>query len=141
MPLRLDRAHRFLPVLLGLIALVSTGALFVWDAGPSSFPGLFPARMHDAAGAFSLAMIAVAYLVYQVVRRAAGVELVKAVMLAAAFLFWAANQVCRNPRLAVLFNDFAIALFILDVFLVMVGLPASSPDSSFAESWAAEDEE
>lgn len=137
MLLRLDRAHRFLPVLLGLIALVSTGTLFVWDAAP----GLFPATMHYAVGAFSLAMIAVAYLVYQIVRRAPGVELVKAVMLSAAFLFWAANQVCRNPRMAALCNDIAIALFILDVFLVIAGLPASSPDSSFAESWAAEEEE
>ena len=136
MLLRLDRTHRLLPVLLGSIALASSVALFVWDAGLWRLP----ARMHDEVGAFSLAMIAVAYLVYQVVRRAAGPELVKSFMLAAAFLFWAANQVCRNPRMAVLFNDIAIALFVLDVFLVMAGWPASEPDSSFAEACVEQQE-
>jgi hypothetical protein len=136
MLLRLDRTHRFLPVLLGFLAFASALVLFVWDAGLWQFP----ARMHDTVGAFSLAMIAVAYLVYQAVRRATGVELVKSIMLAAAFLFWAANQVCRNPRMAVLFNDIAIALFVLDVFLVMAGWPASSPDSAFAESCVEQQE-
>jgi hypothetical protein len=55
-------------------------------------------------------------------------------MLAVAFLFWAANQVWPNPRQAMIFNDVAIALFVLDVFLVMIGWPASSPDESFAEA-------
>jgi hypothetical protein len=39
-------------------------------------------------------------------------------------------------RQATLFNDFAIALFVLDVFLVMVGWPVTSPDESFAETYA-----
>ncbi len=55
-------------------------------------------------------------------------------MLAVAFLFWAANQLWPNLPQATLFNDVAIALFVLDVFLVMVGWPASSPDGSFAET-------
>jgi hypothetical protein len=134
MLLRLDRAHRVLPVLLGFIALASVGVLFAWDAGLGLFPAPFSVRTHDAIAAFSLAMIAVAYLVYQIVRRAAGADLAKSVMLAAAFLFWAANQVERNPRAAALFNDLAIALFILDIFLVMAGWPSTAPDSSFAEA-------
>jgi len=44
--------------------------------------------------------------------------------------FWAANQLWPDLRQAVLFNDIAIALFVLDVFLVMVGWPATSPDES-----------
>jgi len=36
---------------------------------------------------------------------------------------------------ATLFNDIAIALFVLDVFLVMIGWPTSSPDESFAETY------
>jgi hypothetical protein len=50
--------------------------------------------------------------------------------------FWAANQLLPTLRLATLFNDIAIALFVLDVFLVMVGWPATSPDESFAETYA-----
>jgi hypothetical protein len=133
MYIRLDRAHRFLPAMLGLVALAGVGALVAWDA----FPWLFPARAHDFLAAFPLAMIALAYLVYQAAHRPARMEVVKATMLAAAFLFWAANQLWPNLRQAALLNDIAIALFVLDVFLVMVGWPKTSPDESFAETYAA----
>jgi predicted membrane metal-binding protein len=106
--------------------------LLVWDARP----GLFPAGSHDFLGAFSLAMIAIAYLVYQLVHRPPIRELLKAVLLAVAFLFWAANQLWPNLPQATLFNDIAIALFVLDVFLVMAGWPGTSPDESFGEAYA-----
>jgi hypothetical protein len=133
MYIRLDRAHRILPVILGVITLASVVVLFAWDA----FPRLFPAKAHSLLAAFPLAMIALAYLVYQTAHRPASMEVVKAVMLAVAFLFWAANQLWPDLSQAILFNDVAIALFVLDVFLVMVGWPATSPDESFAETYAA----
>jgi hypothetical protein len=34
-----------------------------------------------------------------------------------------------------LFNDMAIGLFVLDVFLVMIGWPSTSPDEDFAETY------
>jgi hypothetical protein len=129
---RLDRAHRALPVILGVITLADVGLLLVWDA----FPQLFPARSHDFLGAFSLAMIAVAYLVYQVVHPPSGKELIKAALLVAAFLFWAANQLWPGSPQATLYNDIAIALFVFDIFLVMIGWPPTSSDSSFAETHA-----
>jgi hypothetical protein len=129
---RLDRAHRALPAILGIVTLVSVVVLFAWDA----FPKQFPARSHDFVAAFALMLIAVAYLVYQVAHRPPRKELAKAVMLAVAFLFWAANQFWPESPLATLFNDIAIALFVLDVFLVIVGWPPTSPDESFAESYA-----
>ena len=128
---RLDRAHRALPVILATVTLVSVGVLLVWDA----FPRLFPAGAHNVLAAFPLAMIALAYLLYQTAHRPAPLEFLKAVMLALAFLFWSANQLWPNLRQATLFNDIAIALFVLDVFLVMIGWPASSPDESFAETY------
>jgi hypothetical protein len=133
MYIRLDRAHRILPVILGVITLASVVVLFAWDA----FPQLFPAKAHSLLAAFPLAMIALAYLVYQTARRPARMEVVKAVMLAVAFLFWAANQLWPDLSQATLFNDLAIALFVIDVFLVVVGWPATSPDESFAETYAA----
>jgi hypothetical protein len=36
---------------------------------------------------------------------------------------------------ATLFNDIAIALVVLDVFLVIIGWPTTSPDESFAETY------
>jgi hypothetical protein len=129
---RLDRAHRALPVLLGVVTLAGVVILFVWDL----FPRMFPARAHDVLAAFPLAMIAIAYLVYQGAHRPARLEVVKAVLLAIAFLFWAANQFWPDLPQATLFNDIAIGLFVLDVFLVMIGWPGTSPDESFAESFS-----
>jgi hypothetical protein len=133
MYIRLNRLHRALPIVLGMVTLASVGVLIAWDA----FPWLFPANAHDVLAAFPLAMIAVAYLVYQSAHRPARLEVVKAVLLAVAFLFWAANQLWPSLRQATLFNDIAIALFVLDVFLVMAGWPSTSPDESFAETYTA----
>jgi hypothetical protein len=126
---RLDRSRRTLPVILGVVTLADVGVLLVWDA----FPQLFPPKTHDFLAAYALALIALAYLVYQIAHRPARMELAKAILLATAFLFWSANQLWPDLPLATLFNDIAIALFVFDIFLIMVGWPASSPDSSFAE--------
>jgi len=128
----LDRAHRLTPIWLGVITLGSVLVLFVWDISPK----LFPVRAHVVLGALPLALIAVAYLTYQSVRRPGAAELFKAVLLAIAFLLWATNQFRPEAARATLYNDLAIALFVLDVFLVMVGWPSGSPDESFAESFS-----
>jgi hypothetical protein len=128
----LDRAHRAAPALLGVLTLASVAVLLLWDVRP----GLFPARAHNLLGALPLALIAIAYLVYQSIRRPGPAELFKAILLAAAFLLWAGNQYWPDAAFATLLNDLAIALFVLDVFFVIVGWPASSPDESFGESYA-----
>ena len=129
---RLHPRRRSLSVILGVLTMASVGLLLFWDADP----GMFPKHAHDILGAFPLAMIAIAYLVYQAAHRPAPKEFVKALLLAVAFLFWAANQLWPGLPQATLFNDIAIAFFVLDVFLVIVGWPASSPDEAFAESYA-----
>ena len=135
MYVRLDRVHRAVPVILGVVTLAGVGVLFAWDVSP----GLFPAQAHDLLAAFPLLMIACAYLAYQSAHRPPLAEFVKAILLAVAFLFWAANQFWPGLRQATLFNDIAIALFVLDVFLVMIGWPAASPDESFAETYVEDD--
>jgi hypothetical protein len=132
MIMRLDRSRRALPVILGAVTLADVAVLLVWD----SFPRLFPAGSHEVLAAVALALIAVAYLVYQAVHRPSRMEFLKAVLLALAFLFWAANQLWPALPQATLFNDIAVALFVFDVFLVMVGWPGASPDESFAETYA-----
>ena len=129
---RLDQAHRFLPMVLGVLTMAGVVVLLIWDVHPA----LFHAGAHDFLGAFPLALIALAYLVYQLVRRPRPAEMVKAVLLAAAFFLWAANQFWADSPRATLFNDLAIALFVLDVFLVIAGWPSAEPDESFAESHA-----
>src|SRR5690348_7236885 len=112
---RLDRAHRTAPVILGILTLLSVAVLLAWDFVPTRFP----ADAHAFLGALPLAMIAITYLVYQSVHRPPWRELVKAILLAAAFVLWAANQLWPKSALATLWNDIAIALFVLDVFLVI----------------------
>jgi hypothetical protein len=128
---RLDHIHRAAPVLLGIVTMAGVAALAAWDIAP----GLFPPQVHNFLAAFPLAMIAFAYLVYQWAHRPPFAEFVKASLLALAFLLWAANQYWPNLRHATLFNDAAIALFVFDVFLVIIGWPAQSPDESFAETY------
>ncbi len=99
--------------------------LFVEDARPR----LFPAECHEVLAAFSLAMIALAYMVFQLAHGRPFAELVKTILLAAAFLFWAANQFWPTLPQASLFNDIAIGLFVLDVFFVIAGWPAASSES------------
>jgi hypothetical protein len=137
MYIRLKQTHRVLSVILGLVMLASVGVLLAWDA----FPRLFPPKSHNFLGAFPLAMIAFVYIVYQCARRPMRKEFAKAIMLAIAFLFWSVNQLLPTMRLATLFNDFAIALFVLDVYLVIVGWPATSPNESFAETYAESSQE
>jgi hypothetical protein len=126
---RLGRPQRAIPVVLGVVTLVSVVLLLVWDARPS----LFPAGAHDFLGGFPLAMIAIAYLWYQRGHKLSAVDAAKAITLAAAFLFWAANQYWPNLPHATLFNDIAIALFVLDIFWIIVGWPPDAPDVSFGE--------
>jgi len=120
--------RRIVPLALGVLTLVAVALLFIQDVAPQ----LFPARSHELLAATSLAMIALAYLVFQLARRPALIDLAKPILLAAAFLFWAANQFWPNLPQAGLFNDIAIGLFVLDVFLVIAAKPGRANDGSFA---------
>jgi hypothetical protein len=115
----MSSSRRVLPTVLGAVTLASLAPLIVWDASP----GLFPARAHDVLAAVPLTMVAMAYLVYQGMRRVAPVEFVKAILSALAFVFWALNQLLTDHPHATLFNDIAVAAFVLDVVLVIVGWP------------------
>jgi hypothetical protein len=117
--------QRFGPVVLGVVTLASLAPLVIWDVSP----GLFPARAHDVLAAMPLALVAVAYLTYQGVRKAPAMDFLKAILSALAFIFWALNQLFPDSRHATLFNDVAVAAFVLDVVLVMVGWPPAPAPS------------
>jgi hypothetical protein len=116
----MSRKTKSVRTLRGVITLVSLGPLLVWDASP----GLFPARAHDVLAAVPLALVAWVYLVYQSIRRVPAMEFAKATLSALAFVFWAINQLLPNHPQATLFNDIAVAAFVLDVILVIIGWPA-----------------
>jgi hypothetical protein len=114
------RARRYLslPAALGAVTLVSVGVLLTFDAKPH----LFWVGSHDVLAALPLILVAVAYGVWQAVRKAP-TEWAKTTLVALAFLFWAANLLCSDRELARLFNDIAIAGFVFDALLVIMGRP------------------
>jgi hypothetical protein len=92
---------------LGVVLMVVVGALLARDA----FPAAFPADVQRLLAALPLVLVALSYLAYQGLRQPGPRELLKAVLLAAAFIFWAANQLMPQSLAATLFNDIAIVLF------------------------------
>ncbi len=130
MSIRFRRPGALLSLILGIVTLADVVLLLVQDTNPS----FFPPSSHGILAAFALAMIALAYLIFQSTKRPSPIELAKAILLAAAFVFWAANQFWPDCPQAGLFNDIAIGLFVLDIFLVISGLPGASGGSSLAQN-------
>ena len=119
---RADQSRRSLSLVLGLVTLASVGLLLTWDLVPARFPP----RSHDTLSALPLALIALAALVHRLEQRPTRAELGRTILLAAAFLFWSANQFWPDSPRATLFNDLAVALFVIDVWLVLVARPSGS---------------
>jgi hypothetical protein len=105
-----------------MLALLSVGALLICDASPAHFP----ANVHDTLATLPLVLAAAAFLLLQAVRRARLAEWAKATILAVAFLFWGASQIWVDRTIAMLFNDIAVALFVLDVVLAVFGWPSDT---------------
>jgi hypothetical protein len=118
-----ERLLRTLGLLLGGVTLASVALLLVWDLVPARFPP----HAHDALSALPLALIALAWLAHRLGSRPTLAELARAALLAAAFLFWSANQLWPNLAQATLFNDLAVALFVVDVWLAIADRRAPSP--------------
>jgi hypothetical protein len=122
--MRALRESRTIAIAFGVLTLLSVALLLGRDAWPRPLP----APAHDVLATLPLVLIVVAYVVHQGSRRVNAKEWARTALLASAFLFWAANQLLSNPHLATLCNDLAIGAFVVDVFLVVIGRPATLPD-------------
>jgi hypothetical protein len=120
---RSDRRSQAVVRVMALLTVLTLVPLLVWDASPR----LFPNGAHDALAALPLILIAAACPIYVLARRGPAPDLAKACILAAAFLFWAANQLWPGDPRALLYNDIAIALFVVDGALAILGWPSSEP--------------
>jgi len=116
---------RFIALVLGALTMAGVALLLAWDVKPDSFP----ASAHLVLGAIPLALIALSYSIYQIHMCPPRAHVLRAIILAVAFLCWAENQLLGDGRFATLFNDLAIALFVVDVFLTMVGWPLEQDGS------------
>ena len=103
--------------MLAVLALAFAAVLVVLDFST----GFLESPAHQVISGAPLAIIAVAYLVHQAIKHPSLLETLKAILLACAFLLWAAYQLSpRFPHIAV-FNDLAIGLFVVDMVLVIGG--------------------
>jgi hypothetical protein len=102
-----------LSVVAAVVAVVLAIGLLVADA----IPGALGSEAHALVSALPLALVALAYMLHQPSRRPSVGQAVKAGLLCAAFLLWAAAQV--RPSLPVAVNDAAIALFVTDLALIV----------------------
>lgn len=114
---------RTVPGAIALLTVLTLVPLLIWDAAQDEFPD----RAHALLAAIPLASIALACLLHALLRRSALPDSLKSCALAAAFVFWAANQLWPDHPQATLFNDIAIALFVVDAFLAIAGSPLGGP--------------
>ena len=102
-------------VALTVIALVG-GALVL---GLDLWPGFLSSRAHRLVSATPLLAVAIGYLVLQIHLRPRPHELLKRALLSLAFIFWSASQLAPAAGWAPVADDLAIALFVLDLGLII----------------------
>ena len=109
------RPVRALTVLLLALALTSSAILVGLDASG----GFRHSDARRVVSALPLIAIALASLAFHATWTPEPLDLVKRVLLSAAFLFWAANQLFPSAGWAPVANDVAIALFVFDLALIL----------------------
>lgn len=108
---------RAVTVLLLALALASSVVLLVLDVSR----GFREGDARRVVSALPLIAIALACLAYHATWTPEPLDLLERVLLSAAFLFWAANQLFPTEGWAPVANDVAIALFVLDLALILWG--------------------
>jgi hypothetical protein len=104
-------------VTIGLTLIAFVGGALV--LGLDLWPGFLSSRAHRLVSAGPLLAIAIGYLVLQIRLRPAAHELMKRLLLSLAFIFWSASQVDPASGWAPVADDLAIALFVLDLGLII----------------------
>jgi hypothetical protein len=104
-------------VLLVLIALGSSVALLVLDSSAA----FRDSRAREILSSIPLIAIALACLVFHATRTPRPLDLLKRLLLSAAFLSWAATQLAPNAGWAPVATDIAIGLFVLDLRSASLG--------------------
>ncbi len=114
--------------IVGLFALGVAAVLVVLDLTQGGF---LNTEAHAVLSAAPLGLIAFAYLAHQAVRKLSWMEGLQAALLAAAFLCWSVYQLFPTFAGGPVFNDVAIALFVLDVAFILNGRLRSTTSDPF----------
>lgn len=102
-------------VLLLALALTSSALLLALDVSE----GFRHGDARRVVSALPLIAIAFACLAFHATWTPEPLDLLKRVLLSAAFLFWAATQLFPTEGWAPVANDLAIALFVFDLALIL----------------------
>jgi hypothetical protein len=108
--------------IIGMLSLGAAGVLLVLDLTKD----FLTSGAHSVLSAAPLALIAIAYLTHQSLRRLTLLRGLKVALLAAAFLLWSAYQLFPSVPYGPVLNDLAITLFVLDMALIVSGRPQDS---------------
>jgi len=104
-------------VLLVLVALGSSVVLVIFDVSAA----FRASRAREVLSSVPLIAIAVACLAVHATWKPQPFDLIKRVLLSAAFLSWAATQLAPDEAWSPVATDVAIALFVLDLALLLWG--------------------
>ena len=125
----LEELLRWLTRSLAIMAVLSSVALLCVGVTPmlSSFPAVIATQASRAwellknvpLSALPLLLAGISYLVLQVIVRPRPLELLKRVMLAAAFLLWGIVQLMPAGNLASELGNLVIALYVIDLGLII----------------------
>jgi len=111
-----------IPRYTAVVSALSLVPLLIWNATPATFPQ----HAHDLLASVPLAGVGLACLLQPFLRHAPRSDLVKALLAAAAFFAWAGNQRWPDHPQALVMNDVAVALFVVDVMLGIRAAPAGT---------------
>lgn len=104
------------PGLLARLSVLTAGALLLASI---FMPASSQTRLHPWISALPLALAGMGYALFQLQLRPSRAVLLKRLLLAAAFLFWAIDQLMPAGRVAVFIGDAVIAVYVLDLFWML----------------------
>lgn len=104
------------PGLLARLSVLAAGGLLLASV---LMPVPSHTRLHPWISALPLALAGIGYALFQLRVRPSRAVLLKRMLLAAAFVFWAIDQVMPAGRAAVFIGDAVIAAYVLDLFWML----------------------
>ncbi|MBF6560362.1 MAG: hypothetical protein IVW56_08745 [Candidatus Binataceae bacterium] len=112
------RPYRYLRGAIAALAICAVAASAVLF-GVDGFPALAMRIGHAPASAAPLILIGTAYLLMSALVRVSPLDLLKRVLLAAAFILWGVDQLMTPGPLARLIGDVVITLYVSDLALMI----------------------
>ena len=106
--------------LLAICAVLATPVLLLSNVPWSSVP------VHAWLSALPLALAGLAFALLQLRLKPDRVTLAKRLLLAAAFIFWAIDQLLPPGRLATFIGDAVISAYVIDLYWMMQDLAESA---------------